>query len=460
MLKISEHFEYYQKDQLIAFQELQNWESYFDLPDAEDYIHFDKKEALCLSVKLSKSEKDEEYSCNISSSYYIGLDRLPKLKFPVYVKPKINSGNKQLNYVQILLEALQEPENFDHLEELFQIKFDEEWIEIENNLQPLLTPFLIAQFLAVVKDLVKIGLKKSYYEKTENLNNRVKGKVLVGQQIKQNILKNRFTKTVCRYQEFGFDTEVNRFLKFVLSKISNHLEEYSKEDEFYKNLSEILRFCNGGFHQVSYKQFQKLSYKESNPFYKKYNQAIQLGNQILALQDYNISKSSKSDKIKHPPFWIDMSKLFELYVFKKLKERFPNEGEVTYHKKFNRQEPDFIIKEDKEYGIKAVVDAKYKPRYKNGNPSMSDARQLAGYTRLNSVYKELGIADDQIIPAYFIYPADLPESFEERDDEKESFDELLVCKQDFLFNSKIRSSTTYKKMYLQEIHLLKNTDNK
>lgn len=36
------------------------------------------------------------------------------------------------------------------------------------DLKPIVTPFLIAQFLCVVKDLVKKGLKKSYYTVTRD----------------------------------------------------------------------------------------------------------------------------------------------------------------------------------------------------------------------------------------------------------------------------------------------------
>ena len=49
----------------------------------------------------------------------------------------------------MLLESLKEPENFEHLDGLISTKFNEDWIEIDNHLQPLLTPFLIAQFLSV-----------------------------------------------------------------------------------------------------------------------------------------------------------------------------------------------------------------------------------------------------------------------------------------------------------------------
>ncbi|ASK30279.1 hypothetical protein CEY12_09200 [Chryseobacterium sp. T16E-39] len=454
MLRISEHFEYYHKDHISIFQKIENWEHYFDLSTLEDKINFENdKEKNCVSISLNRNSEENQYSCSISSSYYIGLDCFPNLGANIYIEPKINNEEKQVNYVQMLLESLKEPENFEHLDGLISIKFDEDWIEIDNQLQPLLTPFLIAQFLSVVKDLVKKGLKKSYYEKVENLNNKVKGKVLVGQQIKKNILKNRYTKTICKFQAFGFDIELNQFLKFVLSCVSIHLEDYSKNSDIYKNLVEIQRYCNGGFHQVSDNTFSKLDFKESNPFFKNYNRAIQLGNQILALNDYNISKNSNKAKTLHPPFWIDMSKLFELFVFGKLRDRYSLEGEVQYHKKFNKQEPDFILNTN--CGIKAVVDAKYKPRYLNGNPTMEDARQLAGYTRLNSVYRELGIENDDVISTYFIYPGNL--NFTEKGQHtQEDFKVKEETEEIPLFESSFRVSSSYKKMYLQEINLLVN----
>ena len=242
-------------------------------------------------------------------------------------------------------------------------------------------------------------------------------------------------------------------MKFVLSCVSIHLEDYSNNSDIYKNLVEIQRYCNGGFHQVSDNTFSKLDFKESNPFFKNYNRAIQLGNQILALNDYNISKNSNKAKTLHPPFWIDMSKLFELFVFGKLRDRYSLEGEVQYHKKFNKQEPDFIINTNS--GIKAVVDAKYKPRYSNGNPTMEDARQLAGYTRLNSVYRELGIENDDVISTYFIYPGNL--NFTEKDQHtQEDFKVKEETEEIPLFESSFRVSSSYKKMYLQEINLLVN----
>lgn len=450
MLKVSEHFEYYNKDHLSALRKVDGWEAYYQQEAVEESICFGKdQKRKCVYIKLH--EKDNIKFCTIESSYFIGLDCLPHLGLNVYIEPKLNGDEVKLDYVRMLLDSLTEVENFDHLGALIETKFDEEWIEIESDQQFLLTPFLIAQFLSVVKHLVRKGLKKSYYTKKENLRNRVKGKILVGEQIKQNIFKNRFTNTVCQYQEFGFDHETNQFLKFVLGRVQLLLSDFGSSLDFMQQLNEQLYYCKGGFQQVSDFSFSSLKSQENNPFYKNYNLAVELGNQILKLQDHNISSLKVNGKVKHPRFWIDMSKLFELYVFKKLKQEFPEQGEVQYHKKFHRQEPDFIINEKKEGGLKAVVDAKYKPRYKNGNPSMEDARQLAGYARLDSVYKELDIEDNFIIPCYFVYPSEL---VVEEDFNQDEYDDMKEKQNGNILNGLIRKSTTYKEMYLQEIKIL------
>ena len=124
---------------------------------------------------------------------------------------------------------------------------------------------------------------------------------------------------------------------------------------------------------------------------------------ILKRYGYTIS-TVQPVEIQTPPFWIDMSKLFELYVFAKLKELFPLKGEVEYHIKTNRQELDFIINsKDKKYQM--VVNAKYKPQYKNGAVSKEDIRQVSSYARMKSIYKELEMEDkhNEVIDCLIIY---------------------------------------------------------
>lgn len=459
MLKITEHFEYYNRNRnhISTFQTVNEWNTYFEMAVAEDEILFnDCPKSHCAHVQLQKTA-DDKYCCNIKSSYYIGLDRFPKLGLDVYISPKINTINQRLDYIKILLEALSEPENFEHLKGLMQAKFDNNWIWINREEVPILTPFLLAQFLTVVKSLVKKGLKKSYYTRTDNLRNRIKGKLLVGPQIKNNVLKNRLLDNFCQFQEFGVDSEVNQFLKFVLSKVAHYMDLYGHNTDIYKNLKSHLDYCEGGFHHISDTQFRQFKYKEVNAFYKHYNIAIQLGNQILRLEDYNIAREANiSHEVPHPPFWIDMSKLFELYVFKLLKEKYPGENELRYHETFNRQEPDFIL--NTRSGVQAIVDCKYKPRYATGNPNIEDARQLSGYTRLNKIYQYFELDHNELIPAYIIYPANLDKLNITEVAPVDSFETQEQPESSAILNPpSCRISTTYKMMYMEEVYL--PTDN-
>jgi 5-methylcytosine-specific restriction enzyme subunit McrC len=54
-----------------------------------------------------------------------------------------------------------------------------------------------------------------------------------------------------------------------------------------------------------------------------------------------------------------------------------------------------------------VIDAKYKPRYKNDSldkEQHQDIRQVSGYARLEYVYNQLGKPDNEIIDCLIIYP--------------------------------------------------------
>ena len=50
-----------------------------------------------------------------------------------------------------------------------------------------------------------------------------------------------------------------------------------------------------------------------------------------------------------------------------------------------------------------VVDAKYKPKYKDKNISVEDIRQVSGYARLRRVYEFLGMDGDKVIDCLVIY---------------------------------------------------------
>lgn len=374
----------------------------------DNYIAILKEKDSYEYQVLRKGEKQSCYSINcekelfyFKTSYFVGINWIVENKLPIYIQPKLNNESMQIDYMRMLLDAIEEPENLKHLDDLLYIYFDKPHIPITQK-QDLLSPFLIALFLKVMKQIVKKGLKKSYYSKIENLNARVKGKILVSKNIKQNLVSGKKINTICQYQEFGVNCDENKILKKAYRFSQRVIQKF--ENGFDKTpLLQWINYIHPAFEQVSDDiDITKIKTFRSNPLYKEYDQAIKLALLILKRYAYNIN-NTEQQRIMTPPFWIDMSKLFELYVYKKLRNIFTSK-EVKYHYKAKYQELDFILKFTNQADFKFVIDTKYKPKYHNQSVIIDDIRQISGYARIEKVYKELKVTDyRQNIDCLIIY---------------------------------------------------------
>ncbi len=346
-------------------------------------------------------DKDNHF---LTTSYYVGVDWIVQNTSAIYIPPKLDINTKQTNYLKMLFDALKHPEVLKHTSELFEIKFDDTPIEIKQE-QDLLTPLLVVQFLGIVQQIVKKGLKKSYYRVEKNLTAKVKGKILVNQSIKKNIVKNDILKTYCSYDEFGFNGLENRLLKKALLFVQRYLPTIPHIDKNNLFINNTLHYILPVFESVSEEiELHEIKHSKFNAFYKSYEEAIRLAKLILKRFGYNINQTSEQKTIKTPPFWIDMSKLFELYVLGLLKNEFGNL--VDYHERGNYGETDFILQEPK-----MIIDTKYKKGYANGECEylIEDVRQLSGYARDVGVLKKLKCYDEnnkdetKVIPCLIVH---------------------------------------------------------
>jgi len=353
-------------------------------------------EKKCIEIKDNNT---------LHTHYFIGVDWISNDK-AICVTPKLNSkipdtpasldgiDLKETDFIKMLFHCLRYQDIADEIDELFEIKWERPQIEIEQK-RDLLTPLLVVQFLGLVKKIIRKGLKKSYYKIEHNLNSRIKGRVLVGKTLKENIFKNRNLNTICSYDEFSLNGLENRLLKRTLSFIKSYLPVYAtlNTDVYIQNL---FNYISPAFEPVSEEvNLNDIRFTKTNPFYKEYEQAIKLAKMILKRFGYNISNVEKQTINTHP-FWIDMSKLFELYVLGLLKEQFRNQ--VIYHPTYNSQELDYLL-----LSPPMIIDAKYKPRYLYTSV-LEDARQLSGYSRMHKVYDALNYPKDKIIDCLIIYP--------------------------------------------------------
>lgn len=391
-----------------------------------------------ISSKKGTNDKEVE-SIVISAGYFIGLDWLVEGKHHIRIEPKLNrkltqyydratdqedidilaedfdeyegehdedesSNNiKEIDFLKMLLDIMTIDETTKNASHLFRICWDKPWIKIRQK-EDQLTPFLVIQYLQLLKVIVQKGLRKSYYKVQKNMRNRIKGKILVGAHIKQNIFKNRFTYTLCEYQEFGIDNQENRFLKKAFLFCSAYIQ--NNEAVFKQNKTEvhkILNYCRPAFEYVNdeLRDIKRIQF-HYNPFFKEYHEAFKIGNYILRSMSYNISNAVNTE-VELPPFWIDMPMLFELYFYYQLIKANPKDkSNIKYQFATYGNALDFLITKP---DYRMIIDAKYKPAYNTGQIH-EDIRQVSGYARLKKVREKLGVTGnpDQIIKCLIIYP--------------------------------------------------------
>ena len=346
---------------------------------------------------------NEEEVC-LQAGYYVGVLWLIKQQKYVHIAPKMNCREEsvEIDFLKMLLDIYTADIEEKDTQDLIKIYWDEPPITIEQQ-KDTLTPFLMVQILLLLKRIVRKGLKKSYYTVEENLNSRIKGKIQLGKHLKQNVFKNKLTSHVCRYQEFGMDSLENRFLKkvlqFIISFKNTHPNYFAGND---KSICELITYCSPHFELISEEiNIENIKKLTTNTFFKEYEEAIRIGKHILKRFSYNITETTQQ-KVTIPPFWIDMPKLFELYVYKKLQEQFGGREEVLYHFIADYTELDFLL-DTPEY--KMVIDAKYKPIYEDSRV-IDDIRQVSGYARLTKVYERLGLENsNELIDCLIIYPS-------------------------------------------------------
>lgn len=376
-----------------------------------------------------------ESHCEIKADYFIGIDWLGNTGRTIYVEPKLNAGlseyfrnclneeessvktpekyesrekteTKEINYLKILLDVMALPQTANHSKDIIQIDWNEKYIEIDQK-DDRLTPFLIIQFLQHLKTIVRKGLKKAYYKTQENLNSKIKGKVLIGQHIKKNVFKNILTSTFCEFQVFGEDHLENRFLKKVLEFTTSYIENnpllFSSNIESIKH---ILNYCRPAFEHIStdVDEYQ-LKHIKKNPFFNEYGEALRIGQFILKRFSYTITKTTQK-KIETPPFWIDMPRLFELYFYNQLIKANPEDAHHI-HYQFNTygNSLDILISKP---GYEMVIDTKYKLKYTKSHIHQ-DIRQVSGYSRLKKVINEIKSKnkdwkEDKVLDCLIIYP--------------------------------------------------------
>lgn len=259
--------------------------------------------------------------------------------------------------------------------------------------------FEIIDFVNKAKNLCKKNLKKQFCRIEENLNCKVKGRILVQKQIKYNVSKGQEQKVYCAYNKMSENIKENQIVKYALILCA-------RKSGIGEVLSEDIRTCMNALAGVTLKKCSVSDFVglKNNAAYRQYKETLIAAKKVICRYSlsYNGAEEKSDDKVtkksllnsgKVLPYYINMNILFEYYcraIFKQAINNYNLENEkkniklelessaVAERQLFSEDSkisnyymktyiPDIVIKytysngkndNEKKEGIAAVFDAK------------------------------------------------------------------------------------------------------
>ncbi len=412
---------------------------------------------VMLGLKAKRGETKD--SIILQSHFYIGATWIIQNKIAAVVLPKIEN----IDYIKMFSYALQVKGNKEreYFSKCYGIDFDAPEIEVDSKLN-IISPIIMCHFISLLEEIVIHGLKKGYVINESNLKAKVKGHILFARHLTNNIIPKREDRNYCRFAEYTTDIPENRLLKkallFVQSAIRHYTDFYNQGDKnnlpFSIRINKLLNHFNNVSGQASLSDVQKTS---SNKLFSSYSEAIRLAKMILRHHDNEIARSNnKTEKHKVPPFWIDMPRLYEMYVYGKLLEMtkeydsLKNEKIIFQCEGYQGTAADFVFARN---GI--ILDAKYKPQYDEGNRGLiQDVREMSGYARDKKILSRMDNKHKEPIKAVILYPRNMMEEYDDIFNKSGDVEEINKTNQevDFL-TCNAKKITSYKEFYKMPIDI-------
>lgn len=334
------------------------------------------------------------------ASYMIGAEWIDDKEALVVTTKK---GMEKIDFLTMFMTCFTSDLSVEAFSEIYNIDCEAPTIHAPS-LKGVLSPLIVLHFLGVVSRIR--SLKKGYVHYRENLK-KIKGHIKVMKNERKNIAVKRFDRVFCDYDEYTADIPENRLIKKALlfsKQILMHIIENHRSGTKAKiMLSRALAMFENVSEDVQTRDVRQI---RGNKLFSEYNEAIRLAKLILQQYDYSISKvSMKEENIS--PFTLDMSLLYEHYVYGLLREAYGKR--ISYQYKGETGYPDFLYCSS---GFRAILDTKYIPKYEAASLDNNVIRQLSGYSRDLPILKKLGYKDiDEEspvpnVPCIIIYPKD------------------------------------------------------
>lgn len=329
----------------------------------------------------------------------------PPKPIALRILPKRGDGQaeKVVDFMAMLDACLGHPVVSHHLDTCFH--FWPEQPSMVSEMTKDVRLLVIALYLRYLTVLCQRHLRKEFRHVRENLCGRVKGRVLVQDNLRQNTVRCRPDRVVCQYQEHSLDSPENQILRAALVQCLKELPHAPNLSSINK-VQEWARFCDASLRGVRLRRIHPNEFRflRLGGLKRAYKQPLRFAEWVLALLGSDPNQERKAGTSSIPPFAIDMNELFERYcevLLRREKHNGNPRNPWAGYKDNNlgkslKIRPDFI-----ESATGEVLDAKYKYGWAPSN-NRGDVYQVVAYCRQEFVKKEL--SDEYARKAVILYP--------------------------------------------------------
>ena len=268
----------------------------------------------------------------------------------------------------------------------------------------------IIAYLRELNKFCQRHMRRHFIRERQNFVGKMKGKILVGENLRRNIIHARPDRIYCEYQSVSDDILENQILRTALERAARCFAEYRDHKNTLGILQQWIRASRATLRDVSTRHVKPGDFiaarkRGAFAFYKR---PLALAKAVL--QQLGPNPKSEISQTQTPPFALNSAVLFERYAEIVLSKRFSELKAPTYNISGNdsgdfniKIRPDFYIPNETE---PQIIDAKYKDidlAYTEINdsnqktkPPHGDIYQVVAYSQHRELLNRMGCERDSI----------------------------------------------------------------
>ena len=323
---------------------------------------------------------------------------------------RVDSKFPTMNYIKMFAECVVDPDIGEYINCL-HFWADEDLINVEND-----NDFLLLTAIAFLRELNTLctrHLRRHFIRERQNFVGKVKGKILIGENLRQNIIRHRPDRIFCEYQSVSNDILENRILRIALEKAARCIAQHKNNKNDLSMPQEWIRACRAHLNGVSIVHIKQRDFVavRTRGVFAHYKRPLHLAKAVLRQFGFNPQQDIKQTQT--PPFALDSAELFERYAELQLRKQYSQltslrTRNIRGGEEFNSfcvpVRPDFYIVGDDNQQPQ-IMDAKYKHVIENEKPDETDIYQVVAYSQHKGLLDKMKYDNNQEIKLSLVYPS-------------------------------------------------------